>query len=79
MPAVAAAAIVLIGVTWTLFFASPDESSETTVEAEVTWDEEAMSYGTSIDYPAVVQSEFDDLSSDEERTLLAELNEAVIL
>jgi anti-sigma-K factor RskA len=79
MPAVAAAAVVLIGVTWTLFFASPDERSETTAEAEVTWDEEAMSYGTSIDYPAVVQSEFDDLSSDEERTLLAELNEAVIL
>lgn len=79
IPAVAAAAVVLVGVTWTMFFTSPEERSETTTETEVAWDEEAMSYGTSIEYPAVVQSEFDDLSSDEAKTLLTELNEAVIL
>lgn len=79
IPVLAAVAIVLLGITWTLYFASPADNPDTTANVEASWDEESMNFGTTIEYPAVVQSEFDDLSTEEARTLLAELNEAVIL
>jgi len=78
----AAAAILLISAAgyWALWNPSDKQDlAEHDGNSDATWYEESISYGTTLDYPASLQSDVEDLSTEEAQELLVELKDAVIL